>query len=118
MEEISKQVVRVERWKGQIVMARLVIQRQTACVMSIHGPQMGKNEVEKKEFRDTLERIAIVCSLWLLIASFSVGTAVLLMQCPLLLVHWYSFCRTRKDDRLSQSHLVFLQWPTGSHLRP
>ena len=34
-EEISKQVVRVERWEGWIVMALVVIQRQMVCAMSI-----------------------------------------------------------------------------------
>ena len=30
------------------------------------------------------------------------STTVPLMQCPLFPVSWYSFCRPRKDDRLSQ----------------
>ena len=32
-EEISKTVVRVERWKGRIVMAWLMIRKQMMCVM-------------------------------------------------------------------------------------
>jgi len=34
-EKISKQVVRVERWEGRIVMAWEVIQRQMACCVGI-----------------------------------------------------------------------------------
>ena len=34
-EKISKQVVRVERWEGRIVMAWVVIQRQMACCVGI-----------------------------------------------------------------------------------
>jgi len=29
---------------------------------------------------------------------------------------WHSFCRLRKDDRLSQPHLVLIQWPMGLKL--
>ena len=56
-EEISKTVVRLERWKGRIVMAWLIIRKQMMCVMSVYGPQMGRMEAEKEEFRDALERI-------------------------------------------------------------
>ena len=48
-EEISKQVVRVERWEGWIVRAWVVmIQRQMVCVMSVYGPHMGSNGAEKR----------------------------------------------------------------------
>ena len=56
-EEISKQVVRVERLEEQIVMAWVVIQRQMVCVMSVYGPQTRRTGVEKQEFRDALERM-------------------------------------------------------------
>ena len=56
-EEISKTVVRVERWKGRIVMAWLIIRKQLMCVMSVYGPQTGRMEAEKEEFRDALERM-------------------------------------------------------------
>ena len=56
-EEISKTVVRVERWKGRIVMAWLMIRKQIMCVMSVYGPQTGRMEAEKEEFRDALERM-------------------------------------------------------------
>ena len=52
-EEISKEVVRVERWKGRIIMA--VIRKQLMCVMSVYGPQPGRTEAENQEFRDALE---------------------------------------------------------------
>ena len=56
-EEISKTVVRVERWKGRIVMAWLIIRKQIMCVMSVYVPQTGRTEAEKEEFRDVLERM-------------------------------------------------------------
>ena len=56
-EEISKTVVRLERWKWRIVMAWLIIRKQMMCVMSVYGPQTGRMEAEKEEFRDALERI-------------------------------------------------------------
>ena len=54
-EEISKEVVRVERWKGRIIMAWAMISKQLVCVMSVYGPQTGRTEAEKQEFRDALE---------------------------------------------------------------
>ena len=56
-EEISKTVVGVERWKGRIMMAWLIIRKQMMCVMSVYGPQTGRMEAEKEEFRDALERM-------------------------------------------------------------
>ena len=54
-EYISKEVVRVERWKGRIIMASAMIGKQLVCVMSVYGPQTGMTEAEKQEFRDALE---------------------------------------------------------------
>ena len=34
-EEISKTVVRVERWKGRMAMAWLIIRKQIMCVMYV-----------------------------------------------------------------------------------
>ena len=34
-EEISKEVVRVERWNGRIIMAWAMIRKQLVCVMSV-----------------------------------------------------------------------------------
>ena len=56
-EEISKTVVRVERWKRRIVMAWLIIRKQMMCVMSVYGPRTGRMEAEKEEFRDALEKM-------------------------------------------------------------
>ena len=52
-EEISKTVVRVETWKGRMVMAWLMIRKQMMCVMFVYRPQTGRME----EFRDALERM-------------------------------------------------------------
>ena len=54
-EEIIKEVVRVERWKGRIIMAWAMIRKQLVCVMSVYGPQTGRTEAEKQEFIDALE---------------------------------------------------------------
>ena len=56
-EEISKTVVRVERWKGRIVMAWLMTRKQMMCVIYVFGPQTGRTEAEKVEFKDVLERM-------------------------------------------------------------
>ena len=45
------------------------------------------------------------------------GARQYLRCCPLILVHWYSFCWPQEDDRLSQPHLVLNQWPTGIKFR-
>ena len=54
-EEISKEVVRVERWKGRIIMAWAMIRKLLVCIMSVCGPQTGRTEAEKQEFMDALE---------------------------------------------------------------
>ena len=54
-EEISKEVVIVERWNGRIIMAWAMIRKQLVCVMSVYGSQTGRTEAEKQEFRDALE---------------------------------------------------------------
>ena len=40
-EEISKEVVRVERWKGRIIMPWTTIRKQLVClkIMSVYGPR-------------------------------------------------------------------------------
>ena len=52
-EEISNEVVRVERWKGRIIMAWAMIRKQLVCL--IYVPQTGRTEAEKREFGDALE---------------------------------------------------------------
>ena len=54
-EQFSKEVVRVDRWKGPIIMAWAMIRIQLVCVMSVYGPHTGRTEAEKQEFRDALE---------------------------------------------------------------
>ena len=54
-EQISKEVVRVDRWKGRIIMAWAMIRIQLVCVMSVYGPHTGRTEAEKQESRDALE---------------------------------------------------------------
>ena len=45
-EEISKEVVRVERWQGRII------------VVCVCGPQTGRTEAGKEAFREEVERLA------------------------------------------------------------
>ena len=54
-EEISKEVDRVERWNGRIIMAWATIRKQLVCVMNVYGPQTAWTEVGKQEVRDALE---------------------------------------------------------------
>ena len=54
-EEISEEVVRVERWKRRIIMAWAMIRKQLVCVMSVYGPHTGRTEADKQEFIDALE---------------------------------------------------------------
>ena len=43
--EISKEVVRMERWQGRIIAVWMMIRQD------IYGPQTGRTEAEKKAFR-------------------------------------------------------------------
>ena len=68
-EEISKTVVRVERWKQRIVMAWLMIRKEMMCVMSVYGPQTGRMEAEKEEFIDALERMVGLVELEMMLCN-------------------------------------------------
>ena len=59
-EEISKTVIRVERWKGRIVMAWLMTRKHMVCVMSVFGPQTGRMEAEKEEFMMGLVELEVM----------------------------------------------------------
>ena len=43
-EEISKDVVRVERWQRRINVAWMMVKKQLVCIMFVHGPQTGRTE--------------------------------------------------------------------------
>ena len=57
-EEISKEVVRVERWQGRIIAVWMMIRQQLVCVICVYGPQMGRMDAEKEAFREEVERLA------------------------------------------------------------
>ena len=57
-EEISNEVVRVERWQGMINAVRMMIRQQMVCVICVYGPQIGRTEAEKEAFREEVERLA------------------------------------------------------------
>ena len=57
-EEISKEVVRVERWQGGIIAVWMMIRQQLVCVICVYGPQTGRTEAEKETFREEVERLA------------------------------------------------------------
>ena len=44
--EISKEVVRVERWQERIIAVWMVIRQQMVCVICVYGPQTGRTEAE------------------------------------------------------------------------
>ena len=56
-EEISREVVRVERWNGRAIAVWMIVQKQLMCVISVYGPQTGRTEAEKQDFRDAVEKM-------------------------------------------------------------
>ena len=56
-DDISKDVVRVERWQRRITVAWMMVKKQLVCIMFVYGPQTGRAESEKKTFREELERM-------------------------------------------------------------
>ena len=56
--DISKEVVRVERWQGRIIAVWMMIRQQMVCVICVYGPQTGRTETEKEAFREEVERLA------------------------------------------------------------
>ena len=55
--EMSKEVVRVERWQV-IIGVWMMIRQQMVCVICVYGPQKGRTEAEKEAFREKVERLA------------------------------------------------------------
>ena len=56
--EISKEVVRVERWQGMIIAVWMMIRKHMVCVICVYVPQTGRTEAEKEAFREAVERLA------------------------------------------------------------
>ena len=56
--EISKKVVRVERWQGSIITVWMVIRQQMVCLICVYGPHTVRTEAEKEVFREEVERLA------------------------------------------------------------
>ena len=58
--EISKEVVRVERWQRRIIAVWMMVRQHVymVCVICVYGPQTGRTEAEKKAFREEVERLA------------------------------------------------------------
>ena len=56
-EEISKEVVRVERWNGRAIAVWMIVQKQLMCGISVYGPQTGSTEAEKQHFRNEVENM-------------------------------------------------------------
>ena len=56
--EISKEVVRVERWQERIIAVCRMIRQQMVCVICVYGLQTGRTEAEKEAFREEVERLA------------------------------------------------------------
>ena len=51
-EEISKDLVRDERWQGRIIVAWMVLKKQLVCIMSVYGPQTGRAKPSGKSLRE------------------------------------------------------------------
>ena len=43
--EISKEVVRVERWQGRMIAVLMMIRQQMVCVICIYGPLSGRRRM-------------------------------------------------------------------------
>ena len=56
--EISKEVVRVERWQERIIAVWMMIRQHMICVICVYGPQTGRTEAGKEAFREEVERLA------------------------------------------------------------
>ena len=56
--DISKEVVRVERWQGRIIAVWMMIRQQMVCVICVYGPQTGRTEAEKEAFREEVDMLA------------------------------------------------------------
>ena len=56
-EEISREVVRVERWNGRAIAVWMIVQKRLMCVISVYGPHTGRTEAEKQDFRDEVEKM-------------------------------------------------------------
>ena len=50
--EISKEVVRVERWQERIIAVWMVIRQQMVCVICVYGRHTGRTEAKKEAFRE------------------------------------------------------------------
>ena len=58
-EGISKDVARVGRWQGKIVVAWMMEKRHLVCIIYVNGPQTGRVETEKWASREELERLVL-----------------------------------------------------------
>ena len=56
--EISKEVVRVERWQGRTIAVWMMIRQQVVCVICVYRPQTGRTESEQEAFREEVESLA------------------------------------------------------------
>ena len=56
--EISKEVVRVERWHGRIIAVWMMIRQKMVCGICVYGHHTGRTEAEKEAFREEVERLA------------------------------------------------------------
>ena len=52
---LARQVIRVERWDGRIMMVWMLTGGRKLCVMTVYAPQVGRNQREKREFREKVE---------------------------------------------------------------
>ena len=49
--------MRVERWNGRAIAVWMIVHKQLMCVISVYGPQTGRTEAEKQDFRDEVEKM-------------------------------------------------------------
>ena len=49
--------MRVERWNVRAIAVWMIVQKQLMCVISVYGPQTGRTEAEKQDFRDEVGKM-------------------------------------------------------------
>ena len=54
---ISKDVVRVKRWQGRIIVAWIMMKKQLVRIIYVCEPETGRADTDKMDFREELERI-------------------------------------------------------------
>ena len=56
-DDISRDVVIVERWHGRLIMVWVIVRKPFVWIMSVYGPETGRAEGGKMALRKELEKM-------------------------------------------------------------